>query len=633
MKTRLALCLLLPVLLLALGCPDDGDDDSTGDDDATSDDDTGDDDDAAASWVLGEIVDTEGKGVLARMDGPWGDDLWVVRVEGSNQEMGYQYGRLMGQKMLDLWWTFIGEIGAELGASDPEDADFLVGSMLDKAWGQFEPHTDAQQLQMIEGLAQGMTAAGCEYGEDDVTITSFVHRMLALTEFAISSHMSGDDIIGLTHLLESGYSDEMLEFYGVEYAALSTPSRLDDGDALATAWDLLSDPEPFESDGDPILHCSTYAAWGERTKDGALLGTRNMDFSSDTGIGAYANLAAFVPDEGVPWVSISWVGMTLGGLAAINQQGVTMGQAEASTPMERLATECGVLKASRLLQNATDLDSALDIMQSAPTVGATGMIAWGDPLHDGAGAEAAAFEQNGVSFAIHRNRHDCSVESSLYRYDLDGNVDTIYTHDEHPELANLEADAREIDGAASVRYFSCTDPCLTLDDLVVDEGEYVEVPGPAEGSMPIQTGYPLDCAVYRGDSAFSNGVRMHQSASHGPMSGDGTGLMIEGGAYRDRYYPQMEMTEAYSAGTAYTWDEVEVIADNGGQATLLTLDEVEQISRVAGMPSSNVWNVVFDATNLVARLSYESGTGDSWVAAKYQAEYLEIDLDDVFLTD
>ncbi len=632
MNARHLFCLLLAGLLLAVGCPDDGDDDDTtaaDDDDATADDD----DDAAAGWVLGEIVDTEGAGILARMDGPWGDDLWIVRVEGTEYEMGYQYGRLQGQMMLDLWWTFIGEIGAELGASDPEDADFLVGSMLDKAWGQFEPFTDPAQLEMVEGIAQGMEDAGCEYGEDDVTVTNFVHRMLAMAEFAISSHMSGDDIIGLTHLLDSGYSDELLDYYDAEAAAFTHALPGDDGDALATAWDLLSDPEPFESDGDPILNCSTYAAWGERTDGGALLGTRNMDFSSDTGIGAFANLAAFVPDDGVPWVSISWVGMTLGGLAAVNQQGVGLGHAQASSPMERLATECGVLKASRLLQHATDLDSALDIMQSAPTMGVTGMISWGDPLNAGAGAEAAAFEQNGISFAVHRNRHDCSVESSLYRYDLDGAVDAIYTHDEHPELANLEADAREIDGDANVRYFSCTDPCATLDDLVLDEGEYVELPGPAEGVMPIQTGYPLDCAVYRGDSAFSYGVRMHQSASRGPMDGDGTGLMIEGGAYRDRYYPQMEMTEAYAAGVAYTWDDVEVIADNGGQATPLTLDQVEQISRVAGMPSSNVWNVVFDATHLVTRLSYESGTGDTWTAAKYQPEYLEIDLADVFLTD
>ncbi len=632
MNARPALLLLLSLLLLALGCPDDGDDDSAGDDDATADDDdTGDDDDAAADWILGEIVDTEGAGVLARMDGPWGGDLWIVRVEGTEYEMGYQYGRLQGQMMLDLWWTFIGEIGAELGASDPEDADFLVGSMLDKAWGQFEPFNDPAQMEMVEGIAQGMTDAGLEYGEDDVNITSFVHRMLAMAEFAVSSHMSGDDIIGLTHLLDSGYSDELMDYYGAEVAARSP--RGDDGDALAMAWDLLSDPEPFESDGDPILNCSTYAAWGERTKDGGLIGTRNMDFSSDTGIGAFANVAAFVPDDGVPWVSISWVGMTLGGLAAINQQGVSLGHAQASSPLERLATECGVLKASRVLQHATDLDSALDIMQSAPTMGVTGMISWGDPLNGGAGAEAAAFEQNGASFAIHRNRHDCSVESSLYRYDLDGAIESIYTHDEHPELANLERDAVEIDGEASARYFSCNDPCETLTDLVVDEGEYVEVPGPAEGAMPIQTGYPLDCAIYRGDSAFSNGVRMHQAASHGPMSGDGTGLMIDAGAYRDRYYPQMEMTAAYAAGTAYTWDDEEVVPDNGGQPVPMSLDQVEQISRVAGMPSSNVWNVVWDATNLKVRLSFESGTGDTWTAAKYQPEYLEIELDDVFLTD
>lgn len=125
----------------------------------------------------------------------------------------------------------------------------------------------------------------------------------------------------------------------------------------------------------------------------------------------------------------------------------------------------------------------------------------------------------------------------------------------------------------------------------------------------------------------------YEMASHGPLDGDGTGLMIEGGAYRDRYTPQYERTAACEQGAAYYHDEIEYIPDNGGQPMPIGLDEVEAISRVAGMDSSNVWNVVWDATNLVIRVSFESGTGDDWIAAKDQPSYLWIDLDDLFLTD
>jgi len=543
--------------------------------------------------------------------------------------MGYQYGRLTGEKMLGLWWSYIGDIGEELGTSDPEDADFMVGGLLDQAWEHFEPNLRAPQRDLVDGLGDGMRAADLDYGDGPEDLTVFVHRILTLAEFVISTHLDGDQIIGLTHMLDSGYSDELLEIYGREGEAKVG----EQADALATAIELLALPTAEDDGKDTLMNCSTYAAWGDRTDGGALFGTRNMDFSSDTGSYEFASVATFVPDEGIPWSSISWVGLNLGAMAAINQQGVTMGQAEAATPLERLATELGVLKASYVMQNATSLADAQIFTETAPTMGVTGVISWGDPLGGGAGAEAMAFEQNGYSIAMLRNRHDCSVETTLYRYGLTGGIEAELTNQDNPALANLEADAVEVDGEASVRYFECTDPCSSNDDLVLDpKGDPIEVQNPEDG-MPIQTGYPRSCAVYRGDSAFAHGVRMHQMASHGPMDGDGTGLMIDGGAYRNRYTPQWEMTDAYEQGVAYSHDDVEFIPDNGGQQMPIGLDQVEAISRVAGMDSSNVWNVVWDATNLVIRVSFESGTGDSWVPAKDQPSYLEIDLDDLFLTD
>ena len=92
------------------------------------------------------------------------------------------------------------------------------------------------------------------------------------------------------------------------------------------------------------------------------------------------------------------------------------------------------------------------------------------------------------------------------------------------------------------------------------------------------------------------------------------------------------MTLAYENGTEFTWRDEVVIPDNGGQRVGIGLDEAEAISRVAAM-SSNVWDVVYDTTNLVIRVSFESGSGETWVPAHEQPPYLELDLDDLFLTD
>ena len=167
-------------------------------------------------------------------------------------------------------------------------------------------------------------------------------------------------------------------------------------------------------------------------------------------------------------------------------------------------------------------------------------------------------------------------------------------------------------------------------DYVLDaHGNYIEV---EKGGQPIQTGYPEPCALYRGDEAMAYGVRIHQAAAHGPMGGDGSGLMIDSGTYEGRYWPMRQMTVAYAEGSEFTWNDEVVIPDSGGAQVPIGLDEAEAISRVAAM-SSNVWDVVYDTTDLVIRVSYESGTGDDWIPASEQPPFLEIDLQELFLTD
>ncbi len=609
--------LLLPVLLLAPGCTS-GDDDSADDDTPQ-----------LPDWTLGTILDTEAPGLLAELDGSWGGPLYVIRVEGSDYEMGYQYGRLQGQMMLEMWWTYVSDIGNELGATDPEDADELVGMILDKVWANFEPHTTAGWLERIDGVADGMEAAGCEY---DAGLRTFTHRMLAMGELAVSSHMGVDSMLGLIHMLDNGISDELAEYYGVDDGAAARGAADDDG--LALAAELLADPA-WQDDGQPgLFNCSSYAAWGDRTEGGALFTMRNMDFSADTGIYRWANIAAFVPDEGVPYVSTSWMGMTLGaGLAGLNEEGVFIGNAMSSTPMERLDVESAMLRGARLLQGATDLETALPFFaDQAATVGVAGVIAYGDAAGGGAAAEAAAFELNGIRTAAFYNHHDCSVDTTVYEYDVDGDLAQTYTDATHPGWANLEADAKEIDGEGNVRYFQCNAPCESYADLVIgQDGDPIEVEDPGDG-MPIQTGYPMPCAVYRGDSQFAYALRVHQEASHGPMNEGSDGLMHQAGAYRERYLPFQQMTAAYEQGTSFSaWDQ-EWIQETGSQQPI-GLDAVETMARVAGDRDGNVWAFAFDATNLIVRASFESGTGETWTGAYDQPPFLEIDLHDVFLTD
>jgi hypothetical protein len=360
--------------------------------------------------------------------------------------------------------------------------------------------------------------------------------------------------------------------------------------------------------------------------------TRNMDFTADSGLYEYAMIAVYVPDGGVPSASVSWLGASLGMLAGLSEEGIAVSAVGSSSPYERIATEPAVIRAREALQGSRTLGEASvfltndvgDGIVRAPTIGYNALVSWGDPRNGGAGAEAVIIENNGLEAGLFLHRSDCSVEETLLRFGPDGSVTTSWTHVDHPDEVNTEAEAVEIDAEGRVRLFA-------LDDEGRVQYDKYGVPVEDPLGSPVQTGYPMDCALYRGDEAMAYGVRVHQTAANGPADG-GRGIMIDSGSYRNRYTPMREMTLAYAAGAAYEREGRTIIPDNDGSPVPIGIAEAEQISRVAAM-SSNVWDVIYDTTHLVVRVSYESGEGENWVRASDQPAFLEIDLHDLFLTN
>jgi hypothetical protein len=118
---------------------------------------------------------------------------------------------------------------------------------------------------------------------------------------------------------------------------------------------------------------------------------------------------------------------------------------------------------------------------------------------------------------------------------------------------------------------------------------------------------------------------MWQLAANGPQDGDE--LLVASGSYRNRYLVMHDMLAAYESGAAYehggkTWIEAT------GASTLVGAAQAETIARAAAL-SSNVMSIVYDATALRIRVSYETGTGETWEAASLH-DYLEVDLAPMF---
>ena len=566
-------------------------------------------------WPVGEVVAQCNGGLMATLESPSGE-IRVMVVRGTHYQMGYQAGCLIGKdvgqffgSLMNYFLVAVEDAVEELGM-DPKQTSGLLFSMLSNIWLHMKPYVPQKYVDEMNGFQDAVLANPeiAQFWQENPPAEA-VRALLLLSNLSdLNWSGSLEDVL---EKLSIGVSPALIAYYGEDTAQLLL-------ERIAANLARPRRPLPLKTS------CSFFAAFGDRTHEGHLLGSRNLDWSTDTGIAVVKGITIFAPDGEFMHAGIGYLGF-LGALAGISEKGIILSEVGSESALERLQGEPWTIKFREILETASNLEEGLALATGTaddgklrpPTIGYNWMVGFGDPPL-GAAAAAATVESNGAMAGVMTVSPGCGQDSVLYQYGQDGAIAAVVKHEDDPMLVNLENEAVEIDADGSPRLFQ-----VDADGaFVLNASGY---PIQAETGVPFPVGKVLPCALYRGDEALLHGVRRWQHASNGPQGGDN--LLCSSGSYRHRYLVMHDMLAAYETGEEYSLDGQELIPATGTK-TLVDLPQAEQIARAAAM-GSNVMGIAYDATALTIRLSYETGTADSWQGA-HKHDYIELDIGAMF---
>jgi predicted choloylglycine hydrolase len=164
-----------------------------------------------------------------------------------------------------------------------------------------------------------------------------------------------------------------------------------------------------------LASCSVVAAWGKATRDGSLYYFRSLDYPLNfvdpkTGIAIQdlSMLVVYKPKGGLPFVSFSWPGF-IGTVSGMSSQGIVVGVLTDASKHEQAAGVPMVFRLKQVLEQATNLDQATQILSQKPFEGGYNLVAADAKVPD-----AAVVEINARN--VYVGKWNGPAESNHYRY-------------------------------------------------------------------------------------------------------------------------------------------------------------------------------------------------------------------------
>ncbi|TDE54983.1 C45 family autoproteolytic acyltransferase/hydolase [Flavobacterium sp. GT3P67] len=112
-----------------------------------------------------------------------------------------------------------------------------------------------------------------------------------------------------------------------------------------------------------LVGCSSFAAWGEKSKDGSLIIGRNLDFYAGDEFAKDKMVAFINPKEGYPFMMVTWAGM-IGAISGMNSEGLTVTINSGKSKIPLIAKTPVSILTREILQYAATIDEAIAIAKS-----------------------------------------------------------------------------------------------------------------------------------------------------------------------------------------------------------------------------------------------------------------------------
>ncbi len=109
-----------------------------------------------------------------------------------------------------------------------------------------------------------------------------------------------------------------------------------------------------------LVGCSSFAAWGNKTDDGALLLGRNFDFYVGDAFAENKIVAFVTPQKGHPFMMVTWPGM-IGAVSGMNKEGLTVTINAGKSKIPLVARTPISILTREILQYAKNIDEAIAI--------------------------------------------------------------------------------------------------------------------------------------------------------------------------------------------------------------------------------------------------------------------------------